>query len=153
MLGTRVLYEFGKDIAKIVRMVMDSNIGINKKSGKNTLSDSNIYKQLSVISTNDGDLVFDIMLNDYITFIENGRRQGAKMPPVEPIVRWAREHGIPTDNSTIYLIRRAISRDGIQPRPIMATVFKELDNEWQSDWSDRLFNIIIEQIDKFFNNG
>ena len=153
MLTTRVLYEFGKDIAKIVRMVMDSNIGINKKSGKNTLSDSNIYKQLSVISTNDGDLVFDIMLNDYITFIENGRRQGAKMPPVEPIVRWAREHGIPTDNSTIYLIRRAISRDGIQPRPIMATVFKELDNEWQNSWSDRLFNIIIEQIDKFFNNG
>lgn len=153
MLGTRVLYEFGKDIAKIVRMVMDSNVGINKKSGNNTLSDSDIYRELSVISTNDGDLVFDIMLNDYITFIESGRRQGAKMPPVEPIVRWAKKHGIPTDNSTIYLIRRAISRDGIQPRPIMATVFNELDKEWQKDWSDRLFNIIIEQIDKFFNNG
>ena len=153
MLTTRVLYEFGKDIAKIVRMVMDSNVGINKKSGHNTLSNSDIYRQLSVISTNDGDLVFDIMLNDYITYIESGRRQGAKMPPVEPIVRWAKKHGIPTDNSTIYLIRRAISRDGIQPRPIMATVFKELDNEWQNSWSDRLFDIIIEQIDKFFNNG
>ena len=150
---TRIMYEFGKDIAKIVRMVMDSNVGINKKSGNNTLSDSDIYRELSVISTNDGDLVFDIMLNDYITFIESGRRQGAKMPPVEPIVRWAKKHGIPTDNSTIYLIRRAISRDGIQPRPIMATVFNELDKEWQKDWSDRLFNIIIEQIDKFFNNG
>lgn len=150
---TRIMYEFGKDIAKIVRMVMDSNVGINKKSGNNTLSDSDIYRELSVISTNDGDLVFDIMLNDYITFIESGRRQGAKMPPVEPIVRWAKKHGIPTDNSTIYLIRRAISRDGIQPRPIMATVFNELDKEWNSDWSDRLFNIIIEQIDKFFNNG
>ena len=150
---TRIMYEFGKDIAKIVRMVMDSNVGVNKKSGNNTLSNSNIYKQLSVISTNDGDLVFDIMLNDYITFIESGRRQGAKMPPVEPIVRWAKEHGIPTDNSTIFLIRRAISRDGIQARPIMATVFDELDNEWNNGWSDRLFNIIIEQLDKFFNNG
>ena len=147
------MYAFGRDIAKIVRMVMDSNVGVNKKSGNNTLSNSNIYKQLSVISTNDGDLVFDIMLNDYITFIESGRRQGAKMPPVEPIVRWAKEHGIPTDNSTIFLIRRAISRDGIQARPIMATVFDELDNEWNNGWSDRLFNIIIEQLDKFFNNG
>jgi len=148
---TRIMYEFGKDIAKIVRMVMESNVGINSKTGGNTLSNSDIYKQLSVISTSDGDLVFDIMLNDYITYIESGRRKGAKMPPVEPIVRWARKHGIPTDNSTIYLIRRAISRDGIQARPIMAKVFEELDRAWEGEWSDRLFKIIIEQLDKFFN--
>lgn len=145
------MYEFGNDIAKIVRMVMESNIGINSKTGGNTLSQSDIYRQLSVISTSDGDLVFDIMLNDYITYIESGRRKGANMPPVEPIVRWARKHGIPTDNSTIYLIRRAISRDGIKPRPIMAKVFEELDNSWDDGWSDRLFKIIIEQLDKFFN--
>lgn len=148
---TRIMYEFSKDIAKIVRMVMDSNVGINKKTSNNTLSNSDIYKQLSVMATNDGDLVFDIMLNDYITFIESGRRKGAKMPPVEPIVRWAREHGIPTDNSTIYLIRRAISRDGVEPRPVMAKVFDELDNSWDNGWSDRLFDIIMEKIDKFFN--
>lgn len=145
------MYEFGKDIAKIVRMVMESNVGINSKTGGNTLSKSDIYRQLSVISTSDGDLVFDIMLNDYITFIESGRRKGAKFPPVEPIVRWARKHGIPTDNSTIYLIRRAISRDGIKPRPIMAKVFEELDNSWDDGWSDKLFDIIMEKIDKFFN--
>ena len=145
------MYEFGKDIAKIVRMVMESNVGINSKTGGNTLSKSDIYRQLSVISTSDGDLVFDIMLNDYITFIESGRRKGAKFPPVEPIVRWARKHGIPTDNSTIYLIRRAISRDGIKPRPIMAKVFEELDRAWEGEWSDRLFNIITENLDKFFN--
>jgi len=148
---TRIMYEFGKDIAKIVRMVMESNVGINSKTGGNTLSKSDIYRQLSVISTSDGDLVFDIMLNDYITFIESGRRKGAKFPPVEPIVRWARKHGIPTDNSTIYLIRRAISRDGIKPRPIMAKVFEELDRAWEGEWSDRLFNIITENLDKFFN--
>ena len=148
---TKIINEFAKDIATIVRLVMDSNVGINSKTGSNTLSQSDIYRQLSVISTSDGDLVFDIMLNDYITYIENGRRKGAKMPPVEPIVRWARKHGIPTDNSTIFLIRRAISRDGIKPRPIMAHVFEELDRAWESEWSDRLFNIITEQLDKFFN--
>ena len=143
-----------KEIMEVVRVVMESNLLENKKVGRNTIApDSGIYRNLQIKATHDGDLVFDILLNDYLTFIESGRRKGAKMPPVEPIVRWAKKHGIPTDNSTIYLIRRAISRDGIQPRPIMATVFKELDNEWQSAWSDRLFNIIIEQIDKFFNNG
>lgn len=148
---TSIMNEFANDIANIVRMVMDSNVGINKKSGHNTLSDSDIYKQLSVMATSDGDLVFDLILNDYITFIESGRRKGAKMPPIEPIVRWCKKKGIPSDNSTVYLIRRAISRDGIAPRPIIATVFEELDREWEGAWSDNLFNIIIEQLDKFFN--
>lgn len=148
---TRIMFEFGKSIAELVRMVMDSNVGINNKVGKNTLSKSGIYRTLSVRATNDGDLILDIVLNDYIQYIESGRRKGAKFPPVEPIVRWCKERGIPTDNSTIFLIRRAISRDGIAARPIMAKVFDELDRSWENEWSDRLFDIIMEQINKFFN--
>lgn len=150
---TRVMYEFGKDIAALVRMVMDSNVGVNQKVGRNTISDSDIYRTLSVRATNDGDLVMDIVLNDYIQYIESGRRKGAKFPPVEPIVRWCKEKGIPSDNSTIFLIRRAIARDGIAPRPIMAKVFDELDRAWDNEWSDKLFDIIMETINKFFNGN
>ena len=150
MLGTKVMYAIGKDIAKIVRTVMESNVGINSKVGVNTLVNSQIYKTLSVKATNDGDLIFDIILNDYLVFIENGRRKGAKMPPVEPIIRWCRQKGIPTDNSTVYLIRRAISRDGIKARPFMVHVFEEIDREWDS-WADEIFNLIMDEIDKFFN--
>jgi hypothetical protein len=147
------MYAFGKDIASLVRMVMDSNVGVNQKVGRNTLSDSDIYRTLSVRATNDGDLVMDIVLNDYIQYIESGRRKSAKFPPVEPIVRWCKEKGIPSDNSTIFLIRRAIARDGIAPRPIMAKVFDELDRAWDNEWSDRLFDIIMETINKFFNGN
>ena len=147
---TRVMYEIGKDIAKLVREIMDSNVGMNMKIGKNTLSDSDLYRELSVRSTSDGDLVFDIMLNDYIQYIENGRRKGAKFPPIEPIIQWCRKKGLPTDNSTIFLIRRAISRDGIAARPIMARVFDELDRNWNDGWADHIFNKIMEHIDKFF---
>lgn len=146
-----IVMEFSKDIMALVRMVMESNVGINSKVGVNTLVNSQIYKTLSVRATNDGDLIFDIILNDYLVFIENGRRKGAKMPPVEPIVRWARSKGIPTDNSTIYLIRRAISRDGIKARPFMAHVLEEIDGEWDGV-ADELFNKIMEEIDKFFNS-
>ena len=148
---SKIVMEFSKDIMALVRMVMESNVGINSKVGVNTLVNSQIYKTLSVKATNDGDLIFDIILNDYLVFIENGRRKGAKMPPVEPIVRWARSKGIPTDNSTIYLIRRAISRDGIKARPFMAHVMEEIDREWDGV-ADELFNKIMEEIDKFFNS-
>ena len=65
----KVVMEFSKDLMSLVRMVMESNVGINDKVGYNTLVDSNIYKTLSVKATNDGDLIFDIILNDYLTFI------------------------------------------------------------------------------------
>lgn len=147
----RVIKAIANDILSIARMILESNNLINEKVGRNTIApDSELYKTLQVKATNDGDIVFDLMLNDYLVFIESGRRAGAKFPPVEPIVRWARKRGIPTDNSTIYLIRRAISRDGIRPRPFMAYIFEELDERWDDNWADSIFDKIMEQIDNFF---
>ena len=146
-----IIMEFSKDLMTLVRMVMDSNIGINSKTGSNTLTNSDIYRTLSVRATNDGDLIFDIILNDYLVYIENGRRKGAKFPPIAPIVEWCKRKGIPTDNSTVFLIRRAISRDGIRPRPFLAKVFEEVDREWNDNIADNLFNKIMEEIDKWFN--
>lgn len=143
--------EFTNDIMQLVRAVMEGQELVNKKVGRNTIIGSDIYNNLQVKATNDGDLVFDILLNDYLTYIESGRRKGAKFPPVEPIVKWARKHGIPTDNGTIYLIRRAISRDGIAPRPFMDKVFAEIDNAWDKDWADELFDEIMSMINDFFN--
>lgn len=147
---SKLVMEFSKDIMDLVRVVMESNLLDNHKVGRNTIIGSDIYKTLQVKSTNDGDLMFDIILNDYLTFIESGRRKGAKFPPVEPIVRWARSRGIPTDNSTIYLIRRAISRDGIAPRPFMATVMEQIDLNMEN-WYDKLFDEITKLINDFFN--
>ena len=148
---SNIVMSFSKDIMTLVRMVMDSNIGINSKVGVNTLSNSDIYRTLQVRATNDGDLIFDIILNDYLVYIENGRRKGAKMPPVEPIVKWCKKKGIPSDNSTVYLIRRAISMDGIKARPFMAHVMEEIDKGWNENVAGELFNKIIEEINKFFN--
>ena len=149
----RVIKAIANDILSIARMILESNNLINEKVGRNTIApDSELYKTLQVKATNDGDIVFDLMLNDYLVFIESGRRAGAKFPPVEPIVRWARKRGIPTDNSTIFLIRRAISRDGIRPRPFLEYIFEEMDYRWDNDWSDEIFNKIMEQIDNFFNS-
>ena len=147
----RLVMEFTKDIMQLVRAVMEGQELVNHKVGRNTIIGSDIYNNLQVKATNDGDLVFDILLNDYLTFIESGRRKGAKFPPVEPIVKWARKRGIPTDNSTIFLIRRAISRDGIAPRPFMDKVFEDIEYAWDKGWADELFDEIMKMINDFFN--
>ena len=141
---SKIVMEFTKDIMQLVNAVMEGqDLASNKTS-------SDIYKNLQVNATNDGDLVFDIILNDYLEFIESGRRKGADMPPVEPIIEWAKKHGIPTDNSTIFLIRRAISRDGIAPRPFMATVMEQIDLD-MPNWYDKIFDEITKLINDFFN--
>lgn len=147
----RLVMEFTKDIMMLVQAVMEGQELVNHKVGRNTIIGSDIYNNLQVKATNDGDLVFDILLNDYLTYIESGRRKGAKFPPVEPIVKWARKRGIPTDNSTIFLIRRAISRDGIAPRPFMDKVFEDIEYAWDKGWADELFDEIMKMINDFFN--
>ena len=142
---SKIVMEFTKDIMKLVHAAMDG------KDLDNNKTSSDIYKNLQVNATNDGDLVFDIILNDYLKFIESGRRKGADMPPVEAIVEWAKKHDIPTDNSTIFLIRRAIYRDGIAPRPFMDKVFDDTDDAWDKDWADELFDEIMRMINDFFN--
>ena len=67
-------------------------------------------------------------------------------------LKWAEKHGIPTDNGTIYLIRRAISRDGIAPRPFMDKVFDDIDYAWDKDWADELFDELTRLITEYFND-
>lgn len=147
---TAIIIAFSKDMLELVRAVMDSEAGTNLKVHKNTLTDSDLYRQLTLNVRDDGDLVFDLMLNHYIKYIESGRRAGAKPPPFKAILDWARKKGLPTDNSTIYAIRSAIVRDGISPRPIMEYVFKEMDKYWDERWADRVFEEITSELTKYF---
>lgn len=154
-----------KDILEILTKVMASNNLLNIKVGRNTIyPDSDLFKQLKLMTRNDGDLVYDLMLNDYVKYIEAGRRPydrvsnrkeawkhpHGKFPPVEPIVRWARKNGIDTDNTTIYLIRRSIAAYGIRPRPFLDEFFEKIGDEFETNWSVEIFNSITKKLDDFF---
>ena len=95
--------------------------------------------------------MIELLLNDYVQYIESGRKKGSKFPPLEPIVKWAKKRGIKTDNSTMFLIRRAIAEDGIKPRPFMYKVLNTIDKKWDGEWSSELFQELTKIIDEFFN--
>lgn len=136
------------DIADIVRAVMSSETGVNRKVGKNTLKDSELFR--SVRTKAEGDIVIDLLLNDYVIYVESGRRKGAKMPPPAPIADWCRRKGLPADNSTVFAICRAIARDGIAPRPVMAEAFDMMDSSFNW-WGDIIFEEICGRLDEYFN--
>ena len=139
------------DVVSLVRQVMEGDTGINRKVGVNTLKDSELFK--SVRASASGDIVIDLLLNDYVIYVESGRRKGSKMPPPTAIASWCKRKGLPSHNSPVWAICRAISRDGIAPRPVMATVFDLMDSdEWSGRWLDELFEEITKVLDNYFSD-
>ena len=147
---------FAEDVMNITADIMASNLMLNKK-GINTIApDSKIFKEMYAKAS--GNIVIELLLNDYVQYIESGREKstktkkaGSKFPPIQPIVNWAKKRGIKTDNSTIFLIRRAIAEDGIKPRPFMYKVLETIYSKWDGEWSSELFNELTNIIDEFFN--
>ena len=151
---TSLAKAFAEDVMNITADIMASNLMVNKK-GINTIApDSKIFKEMYAKAS--GNIVIQLLLNDYVQYIESGRRKSTRAkkvspPPVKAIVQWAKKRNIPTDNLTIYKIRSAIVRDGIKPRPFMYKVLETIDKKWEGEWSSDLFNELTKIIDEFFN--
>jgi len=71
----------------------------------------------------------------YAIFVNDGRRKGAKQPPLKPIMDWARKKLPPikavnnmkaAETSRAFLIARSIKRNGIKPIPFMELAYKHL---------------------------
>lgn len=147
---TSLAKAFAEDVMNITADIMASSMLVNDKVGRNTIApDSKIFKEMYAKAS--GNIVIQLLLNDYVQYIESGRKAGSKFPPIQPIVQWAKKRGIPTDNSTIFIIRRAIAEDGIRPRPFMYKVLETIDKKWEGEWSSDLFNELTKIIDEFFN--
>ena len=145
---------FAEDVMNITADIMASNIMVNKK-GINTIApDSKIFKEMYAKAS--GNIVIELLLNDYVQYIESGRRKSTKAkkvapPPIEAIRKWAKNKLGKEDNLTIYKIRSAIVRDGIKPRPFMYKVLETIDKKWDGEWSSELFQELTKIIDEFFN--
>lgn len=149
----KILTEIAKDIIELARQVMASDVGINEKVGKNTLIDSDLYKEIeSQVNVN----VIYLLFNHYINFVEWTRpKDYGKQPPTQVIIDWMNKKHIKPTNGNIksvaWVIARAIQRDGWKGRPILETLTKQLDNKWDNDYSERLFDLIIKDLESYFN--
>ncbi len=135
-------------IKRCVQFIMESDKGINDKTGTNTLVDSDIYNQLE-ISEENGEII-TLLINDYIDYIESGTPPGVWVSS-DVIVRWAARKGIPTDNDTIWKILNSIYVYGISARPIMDEALNKID-ESIFDYFDSMFETLTADLDDFFNN-
>ena len=136
-----VIEAISQELQILMQSVIDRS-GVDSQAA-NSLNDS-LSTDFSVEGSS---IVIRLLYTNYLHFIDQGRapRLG-KQPPTEALRDWALERGIPTDNSTLYLISRAIWRDGIEARPIFSILREEVDNKFQSDWGERIVQVVADHL-------
>lgn len=134
-----------RDIMKVLQDELYILIEYSMK--QKGLGQSNLLDKAKI---NISDNIFLLIFPDYIDYVNSGRRPNAKMPPADAIINWCRQKGIPTDNNTVWKIRQGIAKQGIKARPVLDMIFDLAENEWMTDWSQRVFNEIIEELINWF---
>lgn len=150
----KIIEAFKDDILTFARIILeDGNVSTNRKTGKNTLKDSRLKADINTqIANIDNPVIIEALFPEYVTYIEwNRPKKYGKQPPLSSLRDWALSRGIPADNNTLFVIARAIWRDGHEGRPIIATLEKEVDESFDKETGDKLINAIIEDLIKFFN--
>lgn len=141
-----------EEILALFRLILETDqYGVNEKVGKNTLKDSDLHRTANIQSDRIED--YNLFYNDYLEYIESGRKPFARKVPVQALIQWARRKGIPDDSSTIYAIRESIYKYGIKARKILQYFEQELDELWENDLSNKIFETVTSQLDKIFNSN
>lgn len=133
-------------INEIYKAIQEDIQDIFQNALKNVnLEDSNLYKDLKV-EVNENSDIFKVLYNDYLEYIESGRKPKAKKVPIKNIIEWCKRKGIGSDNNTAYAIQQSIYMKGIKPKYILSNVDKTLDLTFFKKWSDDIFQEIIKKI-------
>lgn len=145
---------------------MESPIGINPRTGTNTLVDSDLYESVDVSVIGDDTLVFSIL--QHWEFVSLGWRSTGRFPNtmdmfVRNIVDWIRRKGIhaqgKTENSLAWAIVKSIIRRGIKARPFInydpeerPDVILPFLDKFFDEWADNVFEDICKDLDIYFNS-
>lgn len=129
------------------RQLMSSDFSVNVKSNT-TLEFSRLDTQAKIEKN---DWVFDLYYNDYLQYIEEGRKPKARKVPIRPLIDWMKRNLISDDVRVAYAIRESIYKLGIPARPLLEPFENMLDERFEEKIFDEIFNTIITELDKYFN--
>lgn len=146
---------------------LHSPIGINRRTGQNTLIGSNLEKSIDVTVHGDNAIVFEIA--DYYTYIVTGWRRTGNFPNtahlfIQNITNWVRRKNIRlgnmTQNQIVWYLYKRMLIEGrqIAPRPFInydengdPSVILPFLDDFFDKWSVKVFELIIADVEKFFN--
>lgn len=139
--------KIAREIMIVWRQLMASDYAVNVKSNT-TLEFSRLDTQAKI---ENNDWVFDLYYNDYLQYIEEGRKPRVTRVPLRPLIDWMKRNLISDDVRVAYAIRESIYQLGIPARPLLEPFENMLDKRFEEKIFDEIFNTIITELDKYFN--
>lgn len=162
------LEELAKQIKNEIILRLHSSVGVNPRTGTNTLIGSDLEKSIDVTVKDNETLEFQIA--DYYQYIVTGWRKTGRFPGtahlfIKNIIEWVRKKhvrmGNMTPNEIAYYLYRRMLIEGrqIAPRPFInydengdvSKILPFLD-EFFNKWADYVFEAIMTETDKYFKN-
>ena len=135
-----------------------SNVTAQAKANilrKNKVATGNLYQSITFNVLPDGTV--DFYYDDAGDFVESGRRQGAKFPPISKMKQWIQIKGLAqwrnkkgrfiSRDSQAFLIARGISKNGIKPFPFFSEPLYEALNSYEYILEEALVQDIQNDID------
>lgn len=159
----KAILELAEEVEKILSERIEA-YGTNPRTGSNTLQGSNLEKSIKVIPQEDG---IALQIADYWEFVSRGwarthNYSGTFPQMLNNILKWIVRKGIRqngyTENQLAWAIAMHIFNNGIAARPFMVyddngeldVMIPEL-KAYMQQWLDNLFEAIISDLDKYFN--
>jgi hypothetical protein len=98
--------------------------------------------------------VIEALANTYGVFVNNGRRQGAPMPPIDVIYEWMQQRGIANDiqreskrRGVAYVIAKSIAERGIPPAGGYSRYYSKGYSIKRTGWAD---DVVTENEEKIY---
>lgn len=158
---SEVLNSIGEDVVEAAQRELGATRTVRGKR-RRSVSTGNLKDNLTFkLTRRYGKSIFDFGAKgeaaDYIRFVIEGRRKGAKMPPPQAIDKWMRQKPIrlrekgkgfvkdtpQARRQAAFLIARGISKNGIEPFPFYANAIESVLDKRGKD----IEKAIIKQIE------
>ena len=164
----QALQELAKEVKEEIIRRLHSNVGVNRRTGQNTLIGSNLEQSIEVKAEDDTSIVFQIA--DYYEYIVSGWRRTGNFPGtahlfIRNVTNWVRKNNIRlgnmSENQMVWYLYKRMLIDGreIKPRPFInsgydnnedpSKILPFLDDFFEK-WADKVFLKITEELDKQF---
>ena len=161
------LTQLANDIKREILRRMSSDIGVNKRTGVNTLVGSDLYYSVDVYPKSDTTIVFQIA--DYYEYVVKGwkrthRGKGSFQEYLINIRNWIRKKNIRwgnlTENQMVWVLAKRMFGEenytiaarpfiNYDPNDDVSKILPFLDDFFDK-WADWMFDKITEDLDKYF---
>jgi hypothetical protein len=119
-----------------------------------TIASGNLLNSIKfdISKTGDGNAIISIEANEYIVYVDKGRKPG-KYAPLKALEAWVKQKGIATDKKKVtaiaFAINNKIKKQGIKPKPILEKAYSN---------GLPMYNKIIDEVmnkdlDKYLNEA